>query len=379
MPAPAVRRKNLSQQPHIDSSANSPTLRSGPDFGAFVMSFDFELHWGVRDHMPADGSYRQNLLGARVVIPKLLALFERYEIAATWATVGFLFASSRQELDSFRPAILPKYNDEALDPSAEATGSDEQNDPLHYAGSLLQLIKQCPAQEIATHTFSHYYCLEPGQSKEAFRADLASAVAIAAERGIAIRSIVFPRNQFNPAYCSALLDAGITSYRGPERGWMYRAVPQAQNVAAKRAARLADSYFGAAGGQGVKWSEIPQADGLCNVRGSRFLRPLNRNLGAFEKRRLHRITNEMNSAAENHELYHLWLHPHNFGINTEANLEFLEQILQSFASCRSRLGMRSLTMHAAAEIAREPRRIKTTDASGSVVFAAHSAAEQVQA
>jgi peptidoglycan/xylan/chitin deacetylase (PgdA/CDA1 family) len=303
--------------------------------------------------MRPDGPYAQNLLGARLVIPRLLKLFERYNIAATWATVGFLLASSRKELDRFRPAILPKYDNPALDPYVEPTGSGEQEDPLHFAASLVDQIRQTPGQEVATHTFSHYYCLEPGQTLEAFRADLRSAVALAAERGIALRSIVFPRNQVNPAYASALLDAGLSCYRGSEIGWMYRPIPQSQKVAAMRAARLADSYFGLPGRQIVHWSEIPQADGLCNVRGSRFLRPYRSKLGAFEKLRLRRIAAEMNMAAENNSVYHLWLHPHNLGVNIEGNLEFFEEILRAFASCRSRFGMCSLSMNSVAELARE--------------------------
>jgi peptidoglycan/xylan/chitin deacetylase (PgdA/CDA1 family) len=325
----------------------------GPGFGAFVVSFDFELHWGVRDHMPPDGSYRQNLLGSRVVIPRLLKLFEHYDLAATWAIVGFLFASSGKELARFRPAILPEYRDVALNPYAEPTGSGEQEDPLHYAGSLIDQIRQAPGQEVATHTFSHYYCLEPGQTLAAFRADLQSAVAIAAERGIELRSIVFPRNQVNPAYAPALLEAGISCYRGSENGWMYRSIPQSQKVPAMRAARLADSYFGFPGRQIVNWAEIPQAHGLCNVRGSRFLRPYRPSLGAVEKLRLRRITAEMKMAAENHGIYHLWLHPHNLGLDLESNLQFFEEILKAFAFCRSRYGMCSLSMQSVAALARE--------------------------
>jgi peptidoglycan/xylan/chitin deacetylase (PgdA/CDA1 family) len=325
----------------------------GPGFGAFVVSFDFELHWGVRDHMPPNGSYRQNLLGSRVVIPRLLKLFERYDIAATWAIVGFLFAGSRKELDRFRPAILPEYSDAALDPYTEPTGSSELEDPLHYAASLIDEIHQAPGQEVATHTFSHYYCLEPGQTLQAFRADLQSAIAIAAERGIELRSIVLPRNQVNPAYAAALVEAGIYCYRGSENGWMYRSIPQSQKVAAMRAARLADSYFGFPGRQIVNWAEIPQADGLGNVRGSRFLRPYRSKLRAVEKLRLRRITAEMKMAAENHGIYHLWLHPHNLGVNIEDNLGFFEEILKAFALCRNRFGMCSLSMKSVAELARE--------------------------
>jgi hypothetical protein len=58
-------------------------------------------------------------------------------------------------------------------------------------------------------------------------------------------------------------------------------------------------------------------------------------------------------AAENRGVYHLWLHPHNLGVNVEGNLEFFEEILRAFASCRSRFGMRSLSMNSVAELARE--------------------------
>ena len=61
-------------------SATKSSL-AGPGYGAFVLSLDFELHWGVRDHEPVNGPYRPNLLGARVAIPRLLELFTRYEIA----------------------------------------------------------------------------------------------------------------------------------------------------------------------------------------------------------------------------------------------------------------------------------------------------------
>src|SRR5579859_4252999 len=88
----------------MESSVNSRL--AGPGYGAFVISLDFELHWGVRDHEPLDGPYRPNLLGARNAIPRLLEMFERYGISATWAIVGFLFARSREERRKRRSAAL---------------------------------------------------------------------------------------------------------------------------------------------------------------------------------------------------------------------------------------------------------------------------------
>ena len=71
------------------------SINQNPGFGALVISLDFELHWGVRDKRPVDGPYRENLLGAREAIPRMLDLFEEFGVAATWATVGFLFAKNR--------------------------------------------------------------------------------------------------------------------------------------------------------------------------------------------------------------------------------------------------------------------------------------------
>ena len=203
---------------------------AGPGYGVFVISLDFELHWGVRHHQPPDGPYRQNLLGARRAIPRLLELFARYGIAGTWATIGFLFADSAEHRRKFEPALRPCYVDKSLDAYAEPIGQGEKDDPLHFAPSLIELIRRTPNQEVATHTFSHHFCREAGQTLESFKADLTSAVAIAADRGIQIRSIVFPRNQVNPDYTQAVLNAGIICYRGPEQGWMYRGIAAGTNA-----------------------------------------------------------------------------------------------------------------------------------------------------
>src|SRR5277367_5273170 len=83
--------------------------------GGFVISLDFELHWGVRDHRSVD-QYRENLLGVRQAVPAILELFERYGIHATWATVGFLFFASLDDLKAGVPDELPSYCDASLNP-----------------------------------------------------------------------------------------------------------------------------------------------------------------------------------------------------------------------------------------------------------------------
>jgi len=313
--------------------------------GAIVVSLDFELAWGVRRR--AAGGYAPNLHGERVAIPRLLALFEEQGIAATWATVGFLFAESREELSSFSPPIeaRPAYAKADLSPYDDPIGEGEADDPLHYGLSMIERIRATPRQEIATHTFSHYYCLAQGQTPETFRADLRAALAIARRRGIEVSSIVFPRNQHNPACDPILRELGITAYRGNPRSWMWRfAGTRNGSAPSRRAARLLDSYVDLSGAAAYPWSEVLQPNGLSDVRASAFLRPTTPRGRHLEPLRLRRIEGALRGAAQRGEIYHLWWHPHNFGRHPEENLGFLGAILGEFARLRDELGMRSLSM-----------------------------------
>ncbi len=312
--------------------------------GAFVISLDFELHWGVRDLFPSQGVYTANLLGARTAVPKMLGLFEQFDIAATWATVGFLFARSKEELHSFYPKIKPDYTYKKYDPYLEPIGNSEKDDPLHYAPSLIEQIKNTPKQEIGTHTFSHYYCLEAGQTAEAFRDDLLSAIAIAKTWDIDLRSIIFPRNQVNPEYIKIMLAAGITIYRDNEPSWFYSAGASDEHSLPKRAGRMIDTYIPLTTHNLGEWEKVKQSNGLYNIPSSRFLRPYQPKLASLEPLRLHRIGQGITQAAKENKIYHLWWHPHNMGILQEENLQFLQRILEHVASCREKYGMQSLGM-----------------------------------
>src|SRR5207237_8338976 len=130
-----------------------------------------------------------------------------------------------------------------------------------------------PRQELASHTFSHYYCLEDGQDAAAFRADLESAVRIADHAGVRLHSIVFPRNQLNPAYTGVLRELGFTAYRGNQAGFLHAARREGDQRRWVRALRLADAYVSLSGPSLVAWDDVVDDDGLANVAASRFLRP----------------------------------------------------------------------------------------------------------
>ena len=63
--------------------------------GIFTISLDFELFWGVRDHRTLE-DYGENVRNVHKIVPGLLALFDKYDIHCTWATVGFLFFADKK-------------------------------------------------------------------------------------------------------------------------------------------------------------------------------------------------------------------------------------------------------------------------------------------
>ena len=312
--------------------------------GALVISLDFELHWGVRDHVGRDDALYGRLPEARRAVADMLRVFSERQIRATWATVGFLFASTRDEVDAHLPRERPTYPRAELDPYAEVIGIDEERDPEHLAGSLVELISGSTGQEVASHTFSHYYCLEPGQSEATFRADLEAAQAMALQRGLELTSLVLPRNQWNPGYAGAVLDLGFRCIRGPQRSWGHRARQRLDQSVLHRVARLADTYVGVSPPPATEWNDVLQPSGLCDVPASAFLRPFDPTRKRLESLRLTRLRSGMRHAAHHGRIFHLWWHPHNFSQHQTENFAVLEQVLDEFGRLSVAEGMQSLTM-----------------------------------
>lgn len=334
--------------------------------GSFTISLDFELYWGVHDQRPM-ASYARNLLGARDAIPRMLQLFDRYGVHCTWATVGLLFFDRKDELIEHLPEERPRYANPALSAYARIgqIGPNERQDPYHYGLSLIEQIRDCPGQEIGTHTFSHYYCLEAGedaggQTEAIFRADLMAARRAAMRLGITPKSLVFPRNQYRTDYLEACRAAGIEAVRGNHPSWMFRAQARAEQGLLQRACRMADVYLPLANDDCL----TPEAleGGLIDIRASRFLRPASRRLRPLEPLRLHRINRGLSGAAKSGTIYHLWWHPHNFGDDTDHQMLFLERVLQHYRHLSESYGMRSQTMAAIAREAAPAGHRSATDA-----------------
>ena len=107
---------------------------------------------------------------------------------------------------------------------------------------------------------------------------------------------------------------------------------------------MADTYINLSGHNIYSWETLANTGPLYNIPASRFLRPFNPKLKALDALRLQRIKNDMTAAAQKNALYHLWWHPHNFGIHRQENLSFLKSILQHHRSLQQQYGFLSMTM-----------------------------------
>ena len=313
--------------------------------GSFVVSLDFELHWGVRDRRTVE-EYRGNLLGVRRAIPAILELFERYRIHATWATVGFLFFESIDELKAALPNDLPVYREIPLNPyiALQEVGLSAQDDPFHFAPSLIRRILVSEGQEIGTHTFSHFYALATGPTLESFRADLRCAKSVASRYGIVLESIVFPRNQISRQHLRICAEEGLMAYRSTEGDRLM----EKANHPSRRMMRLADSYIRLSG-DGCVSPCMDEEYPLVRVSSSRFLRPWSAALGGLERARLQRICVSMDAAAMGNQTFHLWWHPHNFGTHLEENMEFLTRVAEHYSELNLRTGWPSRSMREVAQ------------------------------
>jgi len=307
-----------------------------------IVSLDFELFWGMLEVTSLD-QYKANILGGREAIPRMLELFQKHGIHATWATVGFLFGKDEDALKPFLPEQIPSYTGEGLDGYAWLDQRAGENPACFFAPELIDQIAAVPGQEIGSHTFCHYYCREAGQTLEQFRQDMAAAMAIGESRGYKLGSVVLPRNQTEPEYTQVLRELGYTAYREEENDWIHRRVKLRM---LKRALRLLDVYLPLTGQGGY----IPKVeDGIANLIGSRMYKPYFAPLGFLEWLKIRRIKKQMLHAAKNGLTFHLWWHPHNVGVRTDYHMAQLEEIFAYYETLRETYGMRSLNMAQAAQ------------------------------
>lgn len=314
----------------------------------FTISLDFELHWGGFEKWPLNDSKKQYFDNTRELIPELLDLFVRHGVHVSWATVGLLMHKNSELLAQNSPALQPAYAQENLSAyhfmQNEGIGENELSDPYHFAHSLIEEIVKCEGQELASHSFAHYYCNEAGQKIEHFDADCKAIQKAASQYGGSLRSLVFPRNQFNLDYLKVCRENGFKIVRSNPVDWWWQIDSALNESKWKRLNRGLDAYFNVGGKTSYTEKAIKEVNGVYLLPASRLLRPYNPKELFLNRKKISRIKKEMTVAAQNGEFYHLWWHPHNFGLYPEQSMEGLKMILNHFQYLKDKLGMRSLSM-----------------------------------
>jgi len=170
--------------------------------GSIVISVDAELGWGYHDlpRPPTD-----KIKAARWGWKRLLDLFDRFEIPATWAVVGHLFLEECDGIHEEHPTLDSWF--------ARERGEWRSRPELRFAQGLIdELMKADVGHEIGCHSFSHVDFGAPEMSREIAVAEVQASLAAARQRGISLQSFVFPRN--NVAHLDVLAASSFTCYRG---------------------------------------------------------------------------------------------------------------------------------------------------------------------
>jgi len=308
----------------------------------FLLTFDLELVWGSFDHMSAS-QFEAVYPDVRGVIRDVLGLLETHGISATWAIVGHLFlsdcergADGRAHPDLPRPAY--SWRDE--DWFADDPCTDRHRDPLWYGDDLVELlIGASVPQEIASHSFAHALYETPGCDSSVAAADLDACITLARQRGITLRSFVFPRNR--EGHHAVIRDHGFVAYRGVDPTW-YRRI----HGPLRRVAHVADEALGTTPPVTLPAETLP---GLWNIPGSMMLYPRKgsrRFIPMATRRR--RARSGLQRAVREGKVFHLWCHPFNLVHDRSAMLSLLDRLLAEAARLRTAGALDITTMGALA-------------------------------
>jgi peptidoglycan/xylan/chitin deacetylase (PgdA/CDA1 family) len=312
--------------------------------GVFTLTLDTELIWGSFDHAsPAE--FERQYPDERATVDGMLRLLERYEVPATWAVIGHLFLSECSRDASGRAhgdMVHPRQSAFEHDWYSQDPCTDVRRDPLWYGPDMIDAISDAAhPQEIACHSFAHAQFGDPAMTIEAARSDLAACVRLAAERGITLKSFVFPRN--SEGHHAAVHEAGFRVFRGVDPTWHSRTPDPVRRVA-----HLADQAMGIAPPVSKPVEQLP---GLWNVPGSALL------LGTTGVRRyipaasrIHKAKLGIQRAAEQDGVFHLWTHPFNLSTHRAYMLGVLEGILRVAAGARDRDQIRIAPMKAVPDL-----------------------------
>ncbi|MFA5309409.1 MAG: hypothetical protein WC370_08015 [Dehalococcoidales bacterium] len=309
------------------------------DKGVFVLSLDLELAWGACFDARKIAHNRRYYQETRANVRALLTLLEKYEISATWFTVGHLFLSSCAPVDGVvHPEVIkPRYRWLDGDWLARDPSSDVAADPIWYGSDIVASLQSCRVpQEIACHTFSHIIVDDPACTPECLDSELKACRALAEKISVPLKSFSFPRNR--EKYLATLAENGFLSYRGMDAPWYYRCPKTVQKIA-----YFMDNLLFFV----PPPVTVPVKNHCWNIRGSWFYGHSD-GLAALlpVPCRVLKISSGLRRAAREKAVFHLWFHPFNMASNPRGLLAGLEDVFRRVRRLRDKGVIENLTMTA---------------------------------
>ncbi len=218
-------RHRIGALPRINPAARTSARPPFPEpyQAAVIISADLELAWAwryVRDN-PNPLQYALDKAGqSRRNFPKLIEMFDHYEIPITWAIVGHLFLEEcSHEASGAHPDIMRlrhftneywAYQDGDwfdADPC-----SDYGRAPAWYGPDLVAAILSARMKhEIACHSFSHIVFTDGVCPPAVADSELSKCQQIARQAGQQLTSVVFPANL--SGNLASLKRCGFKAYR----------------------------------------------------------------------------------------------------------------------------------------------------------------------
>jgi hypothetical protein len=294
--------------------------------GQLIISIDVELAWGVWDHVTPE-NLRFAAEDERPICARLVELFDRHQVPATWAIVA---------------ALLDQ-------PSSVGRPGDKE---CWYAPEVIEQIASAKVRhEIGSHggRHRHFDSMSAAQARE----DLEFAREQHCAYALPFDSFVFPHN--SAGHLDVLRDAGLRAFRGRDRGWFMTA--SAAGRVAGRIANLVDKLL-----------PIPptpvnahrDGEGLVEIPGSMLLlqrRGLRRFVLATVTRA--KLAMGLARARDTQSIFHFWFHPSNFYYRRDEQFATLVWFLEHVADEASRGHLEILTMGECARRLTKPAMLAT--------------------
>jgi peptidoglycan/xylan/chitin deacetylase (PgdA/CDA1 family) len=178
--------------------------------GTFIVSLDCEGKWGMADKLQP---YHHRLLTDEAlarVYEDAVALFNRHDIPATFA---FVMAFTMDAGERARFAQLFDVDDSRSGGWLSYFRAARRDGKLAgwFQPRALDTVRKHPQHEVASHSFCHRSLADDALSAEDARSELDAAEAIAAAKGLSLKTFVYPRNKVGNV--PALVEKGYIGYR----------------------------------------------------------------------------------------------------------------------------------------------------------------------